>query len=320
MSEILSAALYRYQLPLSPHFEWANASGQQRCGAIVELLFDDGQCGWGEIAPLPGFSQESIDQAIDSARYHLRRLLDGEQTEPPEPSVAFAIDCAQQRIDFSTPPTQRAMLLQGQPAEVLDQLEGFPTLPRCIKLKVGRGPLQQEIKLLETLRAQMPVTDFRLDANQQWSLEQAMSFCSAVNMEQISFIEEPCADLTDTMALAARGFPVALDEHLQDPFFMPSAFTGLRALVIKPSLVGSLNRCLNLVGWANQHKVAVVVSACYESSLGTSQLATLAQQWSPRQIPGLDTLHYLQPHALPDGNAHSAQLARPSHWQEIWRS
>ncbi|RCU49982.1 MULTISPECIES: o-succinylbenzoate synthase [Corallincola] len=321
MNRIAAANLYRYDLPLTEPLSWAEQR-QQRSGAIVELTFADGQRGWGEIAPLPGFSQESLAQAIDSARYHLRRLIEGESLIAPEPSVAFAIDCAQQQINFATAPTQRAMLLQGQPADILEQVEGFPNLPRCVKLKVARAPLQQEQKLMQALLDQMPVTEFRLDANRQWSFEQALSFCRAVDMSQVSFIEEPCDTLAASVCLGASGYPIALDEHLQDPLFMPTAFEGLSALVIKPSLVGGLARCQELVNWAKQNKIKVIVSASYESSLGTSQLATLAEQWSPQQLPGLDTLHYLQPHTLPSIPSADTDAAAisPAHWHLIWQS
>ncbi|GAA5216178.1 o-succinylbenzoate synthase [Corallincola platygyrae] len=316
MAHPIAASLFYSKVPLTQPLTWRGEQKDQREAAIVQLNWDNGEVSWGEIAPLPGFSKESLQQAIDSARYHLRALLDQTNHVAPEPSVAFGIDCALQSIDIAAEPSQRAMLLQGEPAEILEKIELMPKLPRCIKLKVSRAPLPQEIKLLEAIQAQMPVTQIRLDANQGWKFEDALSFFRGINAEQLSFIEEPCDTLAATVCLGASGCPVALDEHLQDEMFTPTAFEGLRALVIKPTLVGSLARCQQLVDWAKQHKISVVVSASYESSLGTSQLAALAQRWAPSEIPGLDTLHYLQPHALPD----TAGQNLPSHWQPLWQS
>jgi molybdopterin/thiamine biosynthesis adenylyltransferase len=67
----------------------------------------------------------------------------------------------------------------------------------------------------------------------------------------------------------------------------------LRALVLKPTLLGALANSEALVARARELKLKVIVSSCFESGLGLGQLARLAGEWAPDQAPGLDTRRWL---------------------------
>ena len=77
---------------------------------------------------------------------------------------------------------------------------------------------------------------------------------------------------------------------------------GVRAVVIKPTLTGSLQKVQQQVAAAHALGLSVVISSSIESSLGLTQLARVAA-WLPQTIPGLDTLALM-----------GAQLVRP--WPE----
>ncbi|EGU51082.1 O-succinylbenzoate synthase, partial [Vibrio tubiashii ATCC 19109] len=55
-----SAKLYRYELPMDSGVILREQKLKQREGFVVELTLD-GELGRGEIAPLPGFSMETMD-------------------------------------------------------------------------------------------------------------------------------------------------------------------------------------------------------------------------------------------------------------------
>ena len=68
----------------------------------------------------------------------------------------------------------------------------------------------------------------------------------------------------------------------------------LNAIVLKPTLIGSLNKCINLIKQAHQLGLNAVISSSIESTLGLSQLARIAQQYTPNMAPGLDTANLMQ--------------------------
>ena len=77
----------------------------------------------------------------------------------------------------------------------------------------------------------------------------------------------------------------------------------MRAVVIKPTLTGSLQQVQQQVAAAHALGLSAVISSSIESSLGLTQLARVAAWLTPQTIPGLDTLSLM-----------SAQLVRP--WPE----
>ncbi|VEI45101.1 O-succinylbenzoate synthase [Actinobacillus equuli] len=88
----------------------------------------------------------------------------------------------------------------------------------------------------------------------------------------------------------------------------------MTAIVIKPTLVGSLQKCIRLIEQAHQQGLIAVISSSIESSLGLTQLARFAQQYTPQTTPGLDTLDLMQYQLLrpwKDSNLPIAELDSP---------
>ena len=62
---------------------------------------------------------------------------------------------------------------------------------------------------------------------------------------------------------------------------------------IKPTLVGSLQDCQADCA-THSLGIKAVISSSIESSLGLTQLARIAAQYTPNVTPGLDTLNLMQ--------------------------
>lgn len=74
-----SAALYRYSLPMEAGVVLRNQRLKTRDGWVVQLR--QGECeGWGEIAPLPEFSRETLEQAEQAALAWLQGVVGGQRT------------------------------------------------------------------------------------------------------------------------------------------------------------------------------------------------------------------------------------------------
>lgn len=72
-----AAQLYRYQVPMDAGVVLRERRLKTRDGLLVRLS-DNGREGWGDIAPLPGFSDETLDAALSAARDWLRAWQRGD--------------------------------------------------------------------------------------------------------------------------------------------------------------------------------------------------------------------------------------------------
>lgn len=242
----MQLALYRYSLPFRQPLMFKGMRLASREGLLVTI---NGQCG--EIAPLPGFSTETLAAAEAESRACLAAIQRGEKAKPTLPSVQFGFDCAQRlwpaNLSAPLPPYP---LLQGAPAALLANLDnivaGWGALPpNRLKLKVARYAITEELALINQLATRLPTTKLILDANGGWRREEAQRFCTCLSLDHIDYLEEPCAAFADSIAVAeATGVSIALDETLSRGeawHYHPQ----LKALVIKPTLIGSLTWILH---------------------------------------------------------------------------
>lgn len=283
--------IYRYRIPLGRPLLLQGTQVNARHGLILRLTQGTSER-FGEIAPLPGFSRESLrDAEMDLCRA-ASQWRAGEQPSPRFPSTQFGVDCTRLASPGSLPSCPYIPLLSGSPEAVLSQLGELDTVspPRLIKLKVARLELNVEIDLVWQILRDYPHLRLRLDANRGWGWRQALQFATAVPTRAIDYIEEPLGnpDLLPEW-FAHGGLPYALDETLQRPDYRFQMQPGLKALVIKPMLIGGWHRIVKLLKAARDAGIIAVISSSYESSLGLRHLAILARRWTPTQPPGLDT-------------------------------
>lgn len=314
-----NATLYRYRLPINAGVILRHRPLTERQGLILHLA-EKGNEGWGEITPLPYFSQESLDEAEKQLRHWLAEWLKeplqkGKQSaqshrlshslETLFPSVAFGVSCALAELDNSLGEQgeyRTTPLCKGDPEALFDRLQENDSDVKIAKMKVGINCPEQEGKLAEHFLQQIPELYLRLDANQMWSAEQARAFACQIspkNRPRIQFIEEPChtAELSCQFA-EEQHIAIAWDETVRTPHFEVKKQPYLTAIVLKPTLIGSISRCRSLIEQAHQQGMIAVISSSLESSLGLTQLARLAHQYTPNTLSGLDTLNIMQTQLL----------------------
>src|SRR5689334_9739926 len=105
---VYRSTLFYYELPLVK-------KGCRR-GLVLQLIDSQNKISWGEIAPLPGRSQETFHDACTQI---LRLLNRGKIAEELLPSVAFGLDSALTPFFPVTAPCYA--LLSGDAKSVLDQ-------------------------------------------------------------------------------------------------------------------------------------------------------------------------------------------------------
>jgi len=304
-SAVFKAKLYSYQLPFLKPLVFNGRRLSQREGLIVQLQAQDGRLSFGEIAPLPGFSRETLAQAKKQIVQLLERGL---ENRPPDkilyPSVHFALDAALTALPLDTEYKQpdSIALLQGEHAEIIDTYRAL-NMPPLIKLKVGRGDPDSDILLFNRLAGLNSALQIRCDANQSWSSAQAAYFFAHIDTRQLDYIEEPTASYAENLQLAQQyQIALGLDESLQQQNFCYRHHPCIKALVLKPTLTGSLQRLQHFIDIAAKQQLQLHLSSSFESIIALQQLASLAHRCRDKcSISlGCDTLKYFKGPLLTD--------------------
>ncbi len=290
---------------------WKNQPYSYRNGLLVCFRSEDDE-GWGDIAPLPGFSQESFSKAQSQATT-LAKLLPGIPIESLDfrasklcPSVRFGFEFAQFNLDAvirnqpetELPPVACCRLLNRQDhenPESVATLHGY----RAVKIKVGRQALDEDLEFVHSVCSENPDIDVRIDANRAWTLQAAQAFLDATRHLTLDYIEEPLEDKADLAAFAQSShIPLALDETLREPDAEQyRQFADV--YVLKPTLSGGMTGAIEKMKQAQADHIRCTISSSYESGIGMLGLVELART-IPEEVHGLDTYNVFKHDVLID--------------------
>jgi O-succinylbenzoate synthase len=328
---VADVRLFPYRLPLAEAVVWNGERRDDREGVLLRVEDVEGRVGWGDAAPLPGFSHETlrdvherldeIGKALAGRAFEPRAVLPGGSLASTldsagiPASARFALDLAladlaAQDIERTLPQALHpdpdvALPLNGL---VMGAGEGAVESARrlaeagyaAVKLKVGRQPVAEDAALVHAVRDALPeAVALRLDANRAWSWDEAVGFATAVEGLGLDYVEEPLREPERMPALwHDTGLPLALDETLQVAGGEASIRGWAEAAVLKPTLLGGLGRTLALAAAARAVGVRPVLSAAFESGVGLRGVAALAAA-TGAEPAGLDTYRWLGADVLP---------------------
>ncbi len=302
--------LYKYHLPLIHPVSWASTQHTHRTGLLICLSSSNHE-GWGEISPLPGFSQESLSQAIKQSLHYSKLLISCPDLSPLiedqhiHPSVLFGFELAHHNLNKalhrqpapSPCPITSCKLVTHElrNPSVKFTMSGY----KAIKLKVGLQTLEQDIEFVHHICNKNPGIKIRIDANRGWNVNDAKEFVDQTQGLMLDYIEEPLQDKTQLFQFGKfSAVPLALDETLRESDaerYRPIA----DVLVIKPTLFGGRTKTLELIDLAHTHLKRCVISSSYESGIGLLGLIELAQH-CPDEVHGLDTYQIFQKDVFTD--------------------
>ena len=322
---IASCRVFCYRLPLRVPLPLAGGVVRERTGVLVRVDSESGASGWGDVAPLPGFSRESIGEAeaeltawagwvrgagFDPCGDDLESWLGCETAPVTSPSVRFGLETALANLSRQmedgaaielasfdgTVPVNG--LLAGPRERVLaDAARLRDAGCRAVKLKVGSRQAAEDVELTRAVRDVIgDAVNLRLDANRNWTLEQAAAFGREIGNSGVEYLEEPLREPEHLRELFdATGIPVALDESLLE--LRPDDLEGrseVGAVVLKPTLLGGIANAKQWVARAAALNIRPVVSSCFESGVGLLALAAFAWESTGDAVPaGLDTYRWL---------------------------
>ncbi|CAA9415229.1 MAG: O-succinylbenzoate synthase [uncultured Rubrobacteraceae bacterium] len=316
--------LYRYELALSEPVTLKGTTLHRREGSLIRLTAEDGHEGWGEAAPLPYFSPESLEDTIEHLRATAPELVGRRMPEDIQksdngpvlelaslsPSARFGLEVAllnlhaacrgealpDLRSDDPTKTIYTNGLISGSLEKML--VEAFSMGEagyRAVKLKVGRRKVYEDMEVVRRVGEILGGgVSLRLDANRAWGFEEALEFAGGISGTRIEYVEEPLAAPARLGELAREwGLPVALDESLVG--MLPEDLgrhAYARAVVLKPTLLGGVSRVLGFAERAKALGMAAVVSSSYEGGVGMGALVALAASVG-EEPAGLDTYRAL---------------------------
>jgi o-succinylbenzoate synthase len=274
----------RYQRPFLYPLQTAHGQWSVREGLIIKLIDEAGINYWGEIAPIPWFGSESLEEAIefctslgDSVSWPL---------EIPDhlPATQFAFSAA---IPYGYEPLEPviedvawSVLLPAGEKVLKAWQRPWELGHRTFKWKIGVAGVAEELAIFDRLLKTLPSgAKLRLDANAGLSYDDACIWLSSLPLNAVEFLEQPVASLTEMLRLTERfDIPLAVDELVSNLGRLRDCYDqGWRGIyVIKPSIAGSL---AELTDFIQERQLDVVLSSSLESSIG--QRAIL--RWAAEQ-------------------------------------
>lgn len=281
-----SLSFKTYRLPMRQPLRTAHGWWAERQGLIVRLENVEGQIGWGEVAPIPGWGGGDLTEATT--------LLERLGTSPVETEVdeiaarggcvGFGLGAAMGQLRGQLKPEHEYLPVTGLlPAgrEALRAIEqklelGF----RVFKWKVGVGDARDEQVLLDDLMGILPEgSRLRLDANGGWErrvAERWLEVCAERPM--IEFVEQPTDPENKDLLLGLVGdYPttLALDEAVigREDFDQWIELGWPGVFVLKPALWGDPR---DLVERVRGSAADVVISSSLETAIGARQVLEIA--------------------------------------------
>ncbi len=318
---------YRYALPFKRPIDIHGIAVSQREGLMIRLTCSGGVDGFGEVVPLAGWSRENLKEAYDQIQF-LKSSLTGEHIPGGierlggkfeswlegmqlGSSVRFGLEMAVLNLtansnnvplfkvisDVGRGQVRINGLLQGTRYDVVREAkklkeDGFTT----VKLKVGgavEGNIDKVNAVSEVLAGEVLL---HLDANRSWDIEDAIKFGKGIDFGCVTYIEEPLKDIRQIPEFYKETLiPVALDESLLEMTFPDiQSIEGVDVVVVKPTLLGGIEKSVEIIQQARAVGLQTVVSSAFESGLGLLTLANLAGCTSRDDEAGLDTVKYFR--------------------------
>ena len=298
----------------------ARARRNARVGALVTLTDTLENKGFGEASPLPGFSPESLSDAVNALSDALALVTDESLEDPIAALTQRSLDplTPSARFAFETALLDLVARRRGVPLHrLLSDREASPVpvnayvgaalddglierteaaLSRgvdTIKVKLaGDSRFEAELAALQELRARASGRwSLRLDANAAWTLSAARRNLRALAALDVAFVEQPVAP-GELRELGECDVPWAIDESLTDRadtdfVLREGRRSGCSAVILKPALHGLL-RARELGVSASNIGLDVVVTHLFDGPVALASACELALSLPSVIACGLD--------------------------------
>lgn len=292
-----------YSLPFRKRYVSADSSASTRFGLLIFVRTSEGITGIGEASPVGVGSLAEVDGIVSALRKIAPRLLNHIDAaerfiiEGLPPALSFGLETALRDIRGQSVGVPLTALFGGRPSKLAVNAIIISELPEqaaseagdavesgfnCVKLKVGSGTLEHEEEMVAAVRRAVgPDMQIRLDANQAWSVEQAIEAIRCFSRYDIEYVEQPVA-ASDIAGMAkvrrAVSVPLAADESLGSIVDLHNILEAGAAdvFIIKAARLGGFRKSLRIANEAAERGHPVVVTTSLESGIGIAASVHLA--------------------------------------------
>lgn len=302
-----------YRIPFRRRFVAAGSSAPARHGLLLTLYADSGIAGFGEASPV-GAGDEQTVKELSGSLPGVARLILGEHVADmsslrsvacklsgPPRAIRFGVETALLDLLGKALCKPVAALLGGTPRPV--PVNALLTAEECgeavaeareavaagfttLKLKVGISAVEADVRRVAAVRRAVgPGISLRIDANQAWTVEQAITAMGLLGPFGLEYVEQPVS-ASDISGLAAVrrsvSTPVAADEALAG---IENAVKLMRMnaadfLIVKAARVGLLES-LDITQLAAEARVPAVITSSLETDIGIAASLHLAAAMPP---------------------------------------
>ena len=305
--KIASCDVYRLLIPLVQPFVIASATQRAYEGVLLRLRTADGLEGWGEAAPSPIVTKETPDGVAGELRAVQKKLLSLDPLEM-ERSIASArkyirgssalaaVDIALHDLKgqyYAIPLNQllggfRSEIETSMTVSIRDEQEtlrqaeeltrkGF----RVLKLKLGSDPEKDIVRVRLVRSCLGSRVRLRLDANQGYTVGEALHVLRSVHGCDVEFCEQP-VPMDDLRGLAkvTKGSPVPVmaDESVGGPEDLLKIIQMKAASMVNLKLMksGGIQRARQMAAIAEGAGMPCQMGCMIETRVGVTAATHLA--------------------------------------------
>ncbi len=304
-----------YRRPFKRTLSTSHGNWDVREGIILRLMDETGRVGWGEIAPIPWFGSETLEQALDFCQQLPPQITARDIFSIPAelPACQFGFESGWEAltnpINFGspTPPFSKggqggiaySCLLPAGEAVLQSWQTPWNQGSRTFKWKIGVASIADELKVFNQLIQALPQSaKLRLDANGGLTQQEVHQWLRAADEAGIvEFLEQPLPpEQFDAMLKMSRQYstPIALDESVATLDQLEDCYhRGWRGIfVIKAAIAGSPKR---LRQFCREHDIDTVFSSVFESAIARQAALQLAAELSnPNRAVGFGVNHWFE--------------------------
>ena len=327
--------LYSVKLRYHEPFRIAPATSFESHNIIAKIVTDSGIIGIGESSPSERVTRESPQTVVATIDKIAPRLIGMnplriehlvermDQTVPKNPSAKAAIDMALHDLMGKTAKNSLSQILGGfrdavltdltlsikKPAEMArDAARAVESGFKALKVKVGVEPDEDCERVREIRKSVGSEIAIRIDANQGWTVSQAIEALSRLEPFDIEFAEQPiAANDIDSLAEIRRSssIPVMADESIHSP---EDALRLIRQdavdlINIKLMKSGGIHKARKIVAVAEAAGVPCMVGCMGESTVGITAGVHLAAAMKNIEYADLDSDLLLRDRLVLEGGA-----------------
>lgn len=308
LMKIINTKIFPISVPKKTEFAVAYATRKAAESIVVCLFTDDGLEGYREAVPVKEITGEIKKEVYDklirfcqripgvNVNDHKQILEEAELYFVNQPSAIAAIDSALWDLQGKIANKPLYQLWGGDKEYCLaSQSLGILPLDQTLletkkyvdmkishlKYKIGLNPTE-DIKRIKAVRAQYPEIKIYLDANQGYSVSNALKVAESLFDCNIEFIEQPVPkdDLLGLLEVANKSpITIVADEAVQDLKSLEKLLSIGKVPMINVKLMkcGGPTSALKMIEVARKASIEVMIGCMIETRLGITTGLHLAQ-------------------------------------------